>query len=145
MASRGVAGWKPDRLVEARTAAGLSQAKLARLVGVSESTVRVWERGMSAPTAHHLASIAYAVKVSASHLAPLPETPRLRHLRQQAGLTQADVAQVLGVNVGSVGYVDSARWWPSDAARWAEVYGVSLSAFRAAWEASRAAATSTDT
>jgi transcriptional regulator with XRE-family HTH domain len=137
VAKRGVAGFRPDRLLEARTAAGLSQATLGRLVGVSETTVRSWERGTSAPTAHHLASIADAVKVTPAHLAPLSTTPQLSHLRQQAGLTQVDVAQALGVHPGSVGYVDAGRWWPSDAEQWAETYGVSLAAFQAAWETSR--------
>jgi transcriptional regulator with XRE-family HTH domain len=137
VAKRGVAGWRPDRLVEARVAAGLSQATLGRLVGVSETTVRAWERGRAAPTAHHLASIADAVNASASYLAPLPPHPRLAHLRQQAGLSQADVAAVLGVSSGGVGYVDAGRWWPSNAEQWAETYGVSLAAFRAAWETSR--------
>jgi transcriptional regulator with XRE-family HTH domain len=137
VAQRGVAGWRPDRLVEARVEARLSQATLGRLVGVSETTVAAWERGRAAPTAHHLASIADAVKASPSYLAPLPANPGLSDLRQRAGLSQVDVAAVLGVSSGSVGYVDAGRWWPSNAAQWAETYAVSLAAFRAAWEHSR--------
>lgn len=140
VAPRGVAGWKPECLAEARTAAGLSQAKLAELVGVSEHAVRGWEKGRSAPTAHHLASIADALGISPAHFAPLPENPRLRHLRQLAGLTQADIAHALGVPPGSVGRIEAGRWWPSTAKRWADAYGVNLSTFRAAWEAGRSRA-----
>ena len=144
MAPRGVAGWRADRLAEARAAAGLTQGSLARLVGVSEWTVRAWEGGSRPPTAHHLASLAEALQVSAAYLAPLPDNPRLRHIRQQAGLTQADIAKTLGAPVGSVGQIEAGRWWPSAAERWASAYGVRLSAFRAAWETSRSGATSPD-
>ena len=144
VAPRGVAGWRPERLAEARTAAGLTQGKLADLVGVSEHTIRGWERGRSAPTAHHLARLVDALGVSPAHLAPLPNNPQLRHLRQQAGLTQADIAEILGTPAGSVGQIEAGRWWPSAAERWASAYGVSMSAFRTAWETSRSGATSAD-
>ena len=39
-----------DRIKAARVAAGLSQGKLARLLGCSRPLVTQWERGTTAPT-----------------------------------------------------------------------------------------------
>lgn len=43
-----------------RMAAGLTQARLARLIGVDEASVSNWERGRKIPSAIHLAAWAAA-------------------------------------------------------------------------------------
>ena len=45
------------RIWRARRAAGISQANLAGLLGVSRQTVRNWERGRTAPSGHMAADL----------------------------------------------------------------------------------------
>jgi repressor LexA len=40
-----VQGYSPEKVKEARLAQGLSQLRLARLIGVSEQSVANWEAG----------------------------------------------------------------------------------------------------
>lgn len=51
-----------------RTAAGLSQAQLAKLVGVSQATVSRWEAGVMTPNADKLRSLARALGVKTGDL-----------------------------------------------------------------------------
>jgi len=49
---------------EARRRAGLSQAELAELLGVRQSSVSQWERGSTKPSTIHLLALAAALKCS---------------------------------------------------------------------------------
>ena len=62
--------WKNigDRIREARTKLGLTQAQLARQVGVSAQTVWVWEAGRAKPTHDHLEELAFHCQVSTAWL-----------------------------------------------------------------------------
>lgn len=53
-----------DRLEGAREALGLSQAELARQLGVSLGTLRAWEEDVRAPRANRLQMMAGALNVS---------------------------------------------------------------------------------
>jgi len=53
-----------DRLAGAREAAGLSQAELARRLGVTDKTIRAWEDDMSEPRANRLRMLAGMLNVS---------------------------------------------------------------------------------
>jgi transcriptional regulator with XRE-family HTH domain len=53
-----------DRLAGAREAAGLTQADLARRLGVRLKTLRAWENDVSAPRANRLTVLAGIVNVS---------------------------------------------------------------------------------
>jgi transcriptional regulator with XRE-family HTH domain len=48
----------------ARRRAGLSQAELAELLGVRQSSVSQWERGSTRPSSVHLLALAAALKCS---------------------------------------------------------------------------------
>lgn len=57
-----------ERIKNARERCGLSQAKLARLVGRSQSAVAEWETGESAPRRDIVPKIAVALEVSEEYL-----------------------------------------------------------------------------
>jgi transcriptional regulator with XRE-family HTH domain len=52
----------------ARLAAGLSQAKLAKLLSLDVMTVSRWERGKMLPSGRHLIALAKALKVDPARL-----------------------------------------------------------------------------
>ena len=58
--------WKNigDRIREARIKLGLTQAQLARQVGVSSQAVWSWEAGRTKPTHGHLEELAFRCQVS---------------------------------------------------------------------------------
>ena len=58
--------WKNigERIREARLKLGLTQAQLARQVGVSSQTVWAWEAGRAKPTREHLEELAFRCQVS---------------------------------------------------------------------------------
>ena len=58
--------WKNigDRIKEARNKLGLTQAQLARQVGVSSQTVWSWEAGRVKPKHEHLEELAFRLEVS---------------------------------------------------------------------------------
>ncbi len=53
-----------EALRAARRRAGLSQAELADLLGVRQSSVSQWERGSTRPSTVHLLALAAALKCS---------------------------------------------------------------------------------
>ena len=75
-----------DRLARARDAAGMSQAQLARRLGVKLSTLRNWESDRSEPRANRLQMLSGLLNISFVWLmtgvaqnddsAPEPELPR---------------------------------------------------------------------
>jgi len=62
--------WKNigERIREARTKLGLTQAQLASQVGVSSQTVWSWEAGRVKPTHEHLEELAFRCQVSTAWL-----------------------------------------------------------------------------
>jgi len=59
--------FRSERLKEARKRKGLSQEKLAELVGVTRSTVAKWEIGDRAPKGDHLIKLSEVLGVSPSY------------------------------------------------------------------------------
>lgn len=53
-----------QRILERRSAIGVSQAKLAVLIGASQSTVAQWERRRQIPGAEYLTGLSAALQVS---------------------------------------------------------------------------------
>ncbi len=135
MSSHGIKGWSPRRFARLRRRAGLSQADLARALGVSPISVSCWERGDHAPLSSRLPLIAAALGVTPTELAPLSARPTLRELRERVGLTQAALAELLHCSTGSISMIErEARWWPTTAETWAAALHVSLDEWEAAWE-----------
>lgn len=80
-------------LMERRAELGIgSQRALSGLVGVSEATVRRWERGTNVPDAYELRSLADVLKVSADELLyPADLTAREREVLRRAARRAATV------------------------------------------------------
>ena len=104
--------WSPRlgaHLEAARQRAGMRRVDLALRLGVSEETIRLWERGAVQPTPERLARLIPVLAIEASFWQQepasaghadddLPELARrLRTERTALGLTQAAVAERLGV------------------------------------------------
>ena len=108
-----------ERLKKERERAGLSQTQLARMCGLSGTMISCMERGKSAGSEKVLMAVARALGVrpewlrsglgkresdlpalrSAAHQ-PFPE--RLRQLRKEAGLSQRQLANFVGVSMAAV-------------------------------------------
>lgn len=67
-----------QRIKAARVAAGLMQGELAKLVGVSQSTISGCESGFNQPDRAMMLRIAAAVGVDAESLGPCKEDPKSR-------------------------------------------------------------------
>ncbi len=126
MPRSGVRGFSSSVLRMARADAGLRVDELARLLGVTQQAVAMWETGKSKPTP----------KLPAADLAPIREADlRIGDLRAQAGLTQVQVAQHLGVAPAIVGNMErgfrtvNGEHVPALAA----LYGVSEARVRSIW------------
>src|ERR1019366_6632052 len=89
----GTPGFIPARLTEARAARRLaSMSALARLLGVSASTVTRWEDGSSAPDADALTALASALFVRREFfLRPTAHSPRPMFHRSLASTLVRDI------------------------------------------------------
>ena len=57
-----------NRIKNARLSAGLTQEKVAELVGVSRAAISRWELGEIEPKIEHLATLSKALGISTDHL-----------------------------------------------------------------------------
>lgn len=57
-----------ERLKELRSDAGLSQKRLAELIGVSQKAIDFWEKGMNEPKASYIIALANFFNVSCDYL-----------------------------------------------------------------------------
>lgn len=131
-----VRGFSGARLRQRRTERGFTTDDLGDLAGVSPPVVSGWETGRYLPTPHLLGRVAAALHITIQDLVVLPpEKALLSDLRTQAGLTQADVAEVLEISPSSLGRIEKGRK-PADeeiATKLAELYGVSEDQVLRAW------------
>ena len=100
--------WSPRlgaRLEASRVQAGKRRLDLAAQLGVSEETIRLWEKGAVQPSADRLARLIAVLSLETSEWSapadPTTDLPplaqRLRNERDGRGLTQAAVVKLLGV------------------------------------------------
>lgn len=93
----------PERLRAARVRGGLTQAELAREIGVAGGErVSRWELGTSTPSIAMRARLARALSVDLEDFLPHDGPPDVRRLRVEAGLTVADLAERGGLAPGTV-------------------------------------------
>ena len=93
----------PERLRAARVRAGLTQAELARVIGVAGGErVSRWELGTSTPSTAVRARLAKALGIDLEELLPSQGPADLRRLRAEAGLTVAELAERGGVAPGTI-------------------------------------------
>lgn len=100
--------WSPRlgaHLEASRVHAGMRRMDLAAQLGVSEETIRLWEKGAVQPSAERLARLIALVALETSDWPapadPSPDLPplarRLRNERDGRGMTQAAVVKLLDV------------------------------------------------
>ena len=108
-------------LEASRKRAGLRRTHLADQIGVSEETIRLWEKGAVQPSADRLARVIALLALETSEwpepAAPNPELAplarRLRAEREGRGLTQAGAVTVLGVPQATYAGWETGRTTPS--------------------------------
>lgn len=86
-----------DRIKQLREQNDITQAELARKLGVTRSCVNAWEMGISVPSTQYLVELAEFFKVSTDYLLGLNTSATI----SVAGLTDKDIQFVNSV----VGYL----------------------------------------
>jgi transcriptional regulator with XRE-family HTH domain len=123
-------------LEAARIRAGLRRLDLAHRLGVSEESIRLWERGAVQPSEDHVVRLIPILAIEGSlwqgSAAPEPEelpelARRLRDERKALGLTQAALARRVGMPLETYAAWETARSTPGveHVARLAAHLGVS--------------------
>lgn len=82
-----------DRIKQCRQQSGLSQEKVAELIGVSRQAVTKWEAGQSAPSTENLLRLAELFGTSADLLIAPPETASRSVAEEMYRLMKAEEAQ----------------------------------------------------
>lgn len=79
-----------DRIRSLRTELGLTQAALAKKLGITRSSVNAWEMGISVPSTQYVVELAAIFKVSTDHLLGVDESSSV----SVSGLTDRDIQLV---------------------------------------------------
>ncbi|PJE97105.1 hypothetical protein CUT44_14065 [Streptomyces carminius] len=110
---------------------------LATAAGVSPNTVRSAESGTHQPRPRVAVALARALAVPLSELTPSGPSQTLRDARRRLGLTQAEMAARIGVVRQMVSQVERGVTGVRSAAAWAAAYGLTLTQWVSAQQASR--------
>jgi len=119
--------WSPrlgSHLTAFRQRAGLRRVDLAREIGVSDETVRLWEKGTVQPSRDLLARLIALLSLEASDwsgsegdddsLSLPPLARRLRTERRNRGLSQAAAVRILDVAQATYASWETGRCSPAD-------------------------------
>ena len=79
-----------DKIKTLREQAGITQAELARHLGITRSSVNAWEMGISVPSTQYVVELAAIFSVSTDYLLGVNRTSSV----STAGLTEADIQLV---------------------------------------------------
>lgn len=82
-----------DRIKSLRERAGLTQADIARQIGISRSGVNSWEMGLSVPSTQYIVELAKKFKVSTDYLLGMDDTSSI----SISGLTDKQVSVLIDV------------------------------------------------
>src|SRR5688572_19057310 len=115
--------WSPRagaHLEAARKQAGIRRIDLAHQMGVTEETIRLWEKGSVQPSVDRLARLIALMSLEtkewptrgepAADLPPLAQ--RLRQEREARGITQAEAVRLLDVPQGTYAGWETGRTTP---------------------------------
>lgn len=91
-----------NRLKQLREKTGLNQSQLAKKIGISEQLISKYERGERNPKIENLEALANFFKVPVSYLRGEGAVNRLKELRQQAGLSLAEVGKGVGLATNTI-------------------------------------------
>ena len=82
-----------DRIKTLRESAGLTQAEVARQLGISRSGVNAWEMGLSVPSTQYIVELAKYFNVSTDYLLGMKNTATI----SVKGLSQKQVSALLDI------------------------------------------------
>lgn len=124
----------PERLRQLRKAAGLTQKELGQLVGLDDTTISSYERGISTPNHDLLTRLADVLRVSVDYLLGRTDNTartRLQRLREEAGLSHSELAEQSGVVAESIArYEAGEKFDEMDLVKLATALNVSASYLR---------------
>lgn len=80
-----------DRIKTLREKSGLTQAEVARILGLTRSGVNAWEMGLSVPSTQYVVELAKKFNVSTDYLLGLDNTSTI----SVKGLTEKQVSVLL--------------------------------------------------
>ncbi len=101
-----------DHVRRRRIDLGLTQRTLARQLGVREETVHLWETARAKPLPRHYGRIIRLLGYDPEE-AGASLDDRIRATRRQLGLTQAELAAIIGSDEGTVVDLEANRRRPS--------------------------------
>ena len=79
-----------EKVKKLREQKGLSQAELARLLGITRSSVNAWEMGISVPSTQYIVDLAGVFDISTDYLLGVDSSSTI----SVAGLTDSDILLV---------------------------------------------------
>ena len=79
-----------EKVKKLREQKGLSQAELARLLGITRSSVNAWEMGISVPSTQYIVDLAGVFDISTDYLLGVDSSSTISF----AGLTDSDILLV---------------------------------------------------
>ena len=79
-----------EKVKKLREQKGLSQAELARLLGITRSSVDAWEMGISVPSTQYIVDLAGVFDISTDYLLGVDSSSTI----SVAGLTDSDILLV---------------------------------------------------
>ena len=82
-----------DRIKTLRESFGITQAELARRLGVTRSGVNAWEMGISVPSTQCVVELALLLRVSTDYLLGIPTTKTI----SVDGLSDEEIASLVRV------------------------------------------------
>lgn len=120
-----------NRIKELRQSKGLTQAELAKKVGISEQAVSFYENDRRKPKIETWNTLADVFNVSVPYLQGLPEPVRknrLKELRNQRKLTLDDIEEKTGIKRGTYSNYENGKTEPKMETwqKLADYYGVSV-------------------
>ena len=82
-----------DKIKTLRNKRGITQAELAKQLGVTRAGVNAWEMGISIPSTQYIVELALFFKVSSDYLLDLPTTSTV----SVEGLSDREIASVVEI------------------------------------------------
>ncbi len=82
-----------DKIKALREKRGITQAKLAKQLGVTRSGVNAWEMGISVPSTQYIVKLAVLFCVSTDYLLDIPQTSVV----SVEGLSEKEIAAVVDI------------------------------------------------
>lgn len=82
-----------DRIKVLREKHGLTQAQLARKLGITRSGVNAWEMGLTVPSTQYIVELSLLFSVSTDYLLDMPQTKSI----SVEGLNDREIAAVVEI------------------------------------------------